>query len=87
MNVGRPEVMDSVFILRHVHEVSDESDEKLIGSIELARTAEAAIHRVQDKQGFRDARDGFQIAEYVLGKDEWTEGYVSWADAIDERTD
>ena len=75
--------MDSVFILWHSHEIDGISDEKLIG-VYIARTdAEAAISRLNAKPGFRDVLDGFEIHEYVLGRDGWTEGYVSEAEAME----
>jgi hypothetical protein len=68
--------MSSVFILWHVHEVDGNDDEKLIGVYASPQEAEAAILRLRDKPGFRDTPQGFQIHEYVIGRDGWTEGYV-----------
>lgn len=76
--------MDSVFLLWHTHETKDETDEKLIGAYQTRDDAEAAITRVIDKPGFRDAPDGFEITEYIIGKDEWTEGYISVGEAQTE---
>ena len=76
--------MDSVFILWHSHEVDDETDDKLIGVYRTRQDAEAAITRLADKPGFRDTREGFQIHEYVLGRDGWTEGYISQAEAMQD---
>jgi hypothetical protein len=73
--------MDSVFILWHSHETGDDSDEKLIGVYRTRQDAEAAIERLKDKPGFRDALHGFEIHDYVLGRDGWTDGYVSQVDA------
>lgn len=39
------------------------------------------VGRVQDQAGFRNTRDGFEILEYVVGKDHWTEGFVSSGEA------
>jgi hypothetical protein len=74
--------MDCVFILWHSHVADGNTDEKLIGVYRTREDAEAAIGRLQDKPGFRDARDGFQIHDYVLGRDGWTEGYISQAEAM-----
>jgi hypothetical protein len=74
--------MDSVFILWHCHELRGDTDEKLIGVYRTREDAEAAIDRLKDKPGFRDVPDGFEIHDYVLGRDGWTEGYVSQADAM-----
>lgn len=73
--------MNSVFIVWHTHEVGDETDEKLIGVYLTHEDAKAAIGRLSDKPGFRDAFDGFEISEYVLGEDHWIEGYVSQSEA------
>ena len=69
--------MDSVFILWHSHDTDGDSDDKLIGVYRTRDDAEAAIGRMKDKPGFRDAPEGFLIDEYVLGEDQWTEGYTS----------
>jgi hypothetical protein len=76
--------VDSVFILWHRHEVDGDADEKLIGVYKTRGDAEAAIERLRNKPGFRDAFDGFEIHEYVLGRDGWTEGYISQAEAMKE---
>jgi len=68
--------MKSVFILWHTHEVGGASDEKLIGVYGNRAEAKAAIKRLSSKPGFKDARQGFEITEYVVGKDHWTEGYI-----------
>ena len=76
--------MDSVFILWHCHQRRGEGDEKLIGVYKTREDAEAAIERLKDKPGFKDAFDGFEVHDYVLGRDGWTEGYVSQAEAMGE---
>jgi hypothetical protein len=76
--------MDSVFILWHSHEVAENTDEKLIGVYRTREEAQGAIGRLEDKPGFKDARDGFEIHEYVLGIDGWTEGYISQAEAMQD---
>jgi hypothetical protein len=76
--------MDSVFVLWHIHEVDGDTDEKLIGVYRTRDDAEAAIRRLEDKPGFKEARKGFEIDEYVLGRDGWTEGYISQAAAMQE---
>lgn len=73
--------MSTVLILWHVHESAGDTDEKLIGVYATREDALAAIDRLKDKPGFRDAPSGFEISEYTVGKDHWTEGYISWAEA------
>ena len=76
--------MDCVFILWHSHAVGDETDEKLIGVYRTRKDTEAAIARLSCKPGFRDHRDGFEVHEYVLGRDGWTEGYMSQDQAMQD---
>ena len=68
---------DSVFLLWHVHEISGEDDEKLIGAYRTRDDAEKAIQRLKVQVGFSDFPDGFEISEYKLNHDHWTEGFVS----------
>jgi hypothetical protein len=75
---------ESVFVLWHSHEIAQsEDDSKLIGIYKTREEAEAARARVEDKPGFRDTRNGFEIVEYILGRDGWTEGYISGAEALE----
>jgi hypothetical protein len=78
------DVMDSVFILWHCHGTESDGGEKLIGVYKTRQDAEAAIGRLKDKPGFRDAFQGFEIHDYLLGRDGWTEGYISEAEAMRE---
>ena len=73
--------MNSVFILWHCHEVGETTDEKLVGVYKTRSDAELAINRLKDKPGFVDNLDGFEIHEYVIGRDGWTEGYIPETDA------
>ena len=73
--------MESVFILWHVRGFDGEEDSKLIGVYRTHTDAEAAIGRLSDKPGFRDWPSGFQIHEYVVGRDGWTEGYIPASEA------
>jgi len=62
----------------HVHSMSSgEEDAKFIGAYRTEDDARAAIERLRDQPGFRHFPDGFHIARYVLGKDHWTEGFVT----------
>jgi hypothetical protein len=76
--------MNSVFLVWHTHEVGGESDEKLVGAYRTREDAKAAINRLSDKPGFRDTLEGFEITEYVIGRDHWTEGFVSQTEALQQ---
>jgi hypothetical protein len=71
-----------VFLLWHVHEMPDgEGDAKLIGVYATAEDAESARLRVRSQPGFRGSPEGFEVSRYEVGKDHWTEGYISWPEA------
>ena len=77
-----------VYVLQHVHTVmageeDEDEDIKLIGVYSTEDQARAAIARLSNKPGFRDHTDGFHITEQELDKDEWTEGFTSWREAIE----
>jgi hypothetical protein len=75
--------MKSVYLLWHTHQLNQEDeDEKLIGVYSTKINAEAAMGRVRDKPGFIDTPEGFEIVKYKLDEDNWTEGYISIAEAI-----
>jgi len=69
---------NEVFVVWHVHELSNgDENEKLIGIYASAEEAALAVERAKKRPGFSKTPDGFQICPYTLGKDEWTEGYVT----------
>ena len=63
----------SVHLLWHVRN----EDEKLIGVYATNADAVAAKERLRQQPGFVDTPEGFEIHEYELNQDHWTEGYVS----------
>ena len=52
-------------------------DAKLIGVYATAGGAESARLRVCGQPGFRDSPDGFEVCRYEVGRDYWTEGFVT----------
>lgn len=67
-----------VYILWHVHKLDDgEENAKLVGVYATSEEADAARTRVSDAPGFREVPEGFHVDGYELGKDHWTEGYVT----------
>ena len=67
-----------VYLLWHVHELpGGEEDVKLIGVYATIADAESASGRSMKLSGFRDCPEGFSVSRYALGKDHWTEGYVT----------
>ena len=69
----------SVFLLWHIRPMGAEaerSDEKLIGVYDAELRAKEAIARLTDKPGFREFPQGFEVHEFVLNRDGWTEGFL-----------
>ena len=82
MDSSPPQV---VFLLWHVKELPDgDEDSKLIGVYATVEDADAARNRVLPQPGFRDFPDGFQVSQYTVGKDNWAEGFITWAEALQE---
>lgn len=69
--------MDSVFMVWHGYEVDGDTEQKLISVYKTHEDAKSAIGRVQCMPGFKDTPNGFEIFEHVLGRDGWTEPYIS----------
>jgi hypothetical protein len=68
----------TVFILWHVRELSEGSDdETLIGVYRTEEDAKAVSERVRAQPGFIDFPDGFEICPYQLNRNGWTEGFVT----------
>lgn len=79
--------MPTVFLVQHVHVISDGDDEeedvKLIGVYSTEAQAHAAIGRLSTRAGFRDHLAGFEVSELTLDKDHWTEGFITWREAME----
>jgi len=69
--------MNSVFILQHSYELEDCDEIKFIGLYSTKTEAKNAINRLSNQDGFKYKIDGFEIDEYELNKDNWTEGFVT----------
>lgn len=65
-----------VYVVQHVHDAGDGSDDvKFIGVYSSKGKANRAVVRLGKQPGFSSARESFFIDEYVLDKDNWTEGF------------
>jgi hypothetical protein len=70
--------MEPVFVLWHSHPTgANELNEKLIGIYASRHAALEAQGRVSTKPGFSAYPEGFEIVEYTVGSDNWTEGYFT----------
>lgn len=67
--------MNTVFILQHSYELEGCDETKFIGAYSTKEQAELAINRLKDQNGFKYRPDAFEISEYVLDQDNWTEGF------------
>ncbi len=72
--------MRVVYLLWHTHldeTLDGGEDVKLIGVYSTKDFAEEALIRISEVEGFRDHKEGFEISEYELDKDNWTFGFVT----------
>ena len=69
-----------VFPLWHTRVTDDGTeDDKLLGIYSTREKAEERIASAVHLPGFRDHADGFEVVEYEVDKDEWTEGFgIPW---------
>ncbi len=78
--------MNQVYIVQHVHNTSEGDEEiKLIGAYSSESNAREAIRRLSALPGFRDHVNGFHISSYELDQDHWTEGFISWQEALEDK--
>lgn len=74
-----------VFLLWHSHATPDgDDDAKLIGVYATPEDADSARLRVVSQPGFRDHPDGFVVDRYTIGDDHWSEGFITWEEALRE---
>ena len=69
--------MSSVFLVWHSHSRFGETDDKLIGVYNSTEDAAAAVARLSTQPGFKEYPNEFEVVEYEIGKDHWTEGFVT----------
>ncbi len=70
--------MKSVWLLQHIHEFDDGSEDvKLIGAFASREEGEAAQAAVASQPGFSEMPQGFSLNECRLGVIYWPEGYVT----------
>ncbi len=65
-----------VYLLWHIHTLEDgEFDEKLLGVYSTEERANGRIPLAMKVPGFSVFPGGFEVARYVLDRDEWAEGF------------
>lgn len=53
----------------------------MIGVYSSKEKAEEVVGKYKKLPGFRYYQDGFNIDEYVVDRDNWTEGFITWSEA------
>ncbi|MBS2531630.1 hypothetical protein KGQ20_02470 [Catenulispora sp. NF23] len=72
-----------VYLLWHTHDLAADADDKpdedakLLGVYSSGLAAQARIVRARQLPGFRDSPDGFEVSEYTVDEDGWSEGYTT----------
>ena len=65
-----------IYLLHHVNDFEDGlEDIKLFGVFSTKEKARKVLNNHKILPGFRDRIKGFIIAEYILDKSEWNEGF------------
>lgn len=65
----------TVYLLSHVRVDDEDEDVKTCGIYSSEQEARSAIQRLVVEPGFKDYPEGFDISEYQVDKDYWTEGF------------
>jgi hypothetical protein len=74
MTLGK---MAAVYIVTHTHDLDGFEDAKMIGVYASRKDAQLAVKRKRTFPGFRDHPKGFHVARLELGRDQWSEGFVT----------
>jgi len=70
--------MEMVYLVHHIHEFPDGSEDiKLIGVYASEEEAINAVERARQLPGFIKFPEGFEISSHKIGRDDWTEGFVT----------
>ena len=69
--------MDAVYIVTHSYELEGADEIKIIGAYASHSDARLAVRRKRRYPGFRDHPNGFHIDRFEIGRDQWSEGFVT----------
>lgn len=68
-----------IYLLWHSHlQETGEQDVKLLGVYSTEARARGRASAARELPGFRDAPDGFEVSEYEVDRDAWTEGFATF---------
>jgi hypothetical protein len=68
---------DSVYLLYHWRDQTDEGSAKLIGVFSSEQKAEEATAICAAQPGFIDHPDSFLVDRYIVDRLNWTEGFAT----------
>lgn len=75
----------NLYIVEHIYEKDGEEEIKFIGVFSSLKRANDAISKLIEQPGFKDyPASCFQISKDKLNTYEWSEGFISWKDALKE---
>lgn len=69
--------MNTVFLVQHLYDLENNEEVKFVGVYSSLEKAQQAIERLRLLPGFMEKPEGFNIDEYTLNQDHWTEGFVT----------
>jgi hypothetical protein len=73
-----PAIGVEVFVLQHVHELSDGcEDVKLLGIYSTEKAAKKVMAALAKRPGFSECPEGFHVEGFKLGATEWVDGFVT----------
>lgn len=68
--------METVYLVQHENIEDDYIEQpRTIGIYSSEKLAQEAIERLKKLPGFSDCPEGFQVAKYILNKDQWSIGF------------
>ncbi|WP_457795374.1 DUF7336 domain-containing protein [Horticoccus sp. 23ND18S-11] len=69
--------MDAIYLVTHSYERDGADEIKIIGAYASRRDAQLAVQRKRTFVGFSDHPRGFHIDRLEIGRDQWSEGFVT----------
>ena len=69
--------LTEICVVQHSYDREGCEEIKFIGAYTSEDAAQEAISRARHQVGFLDHPTDFHISRYELGKDHWTEGFVT----------
>ena len=70
-----------VYLLHHTNPKNHA--EKFIGVYSTRKNAQEAVLLLRKQPGFKESPRKFKIARHELDRTWWTEGFISWKEALD----